>query len=76
MNESDGKVSGIGSNMKQSLVAMQVKASLLDKNIDLMQLFKRKHKQYGWYFEEQDAIRKRFTPKKQALEFDEVFMMD
>ena len=30
----------------------------------------------GWYFDEQDAIRKRFTPRKWVPDFDEVFEME
>lgn len=44
--------------------------------MDLLAHFRRKGKQYGWYFDEQDAIKKRFTPKKWMPDFDEVFMME
>jgi|AACY02.11.fsa_nt_gi hypothetical protein len=80
MNESDGKVSGAGSNMKASIhtnLGLQFKTSLLDKtSLDLLALFKKKTKQYGWFFDEQSAIKKRFTPKKWVPDFDEVFNME
>ena len=57
MNESDGRVCGAQSNMKSSVhtnLGLQFKTTLMDKNVDLMALFKRKPKQYAWYFEEQE----------------------
>ena len=75
MNESAGRISGQASNLKQSVhsnLGVQFKTSLLDKNADIMQLF-RKKRAYAWFFEELEQIRKRFTPAKRAIDFDEVF---
>jgi hypothetical protein len=47
-------------------------SNLMDRHTDLMQLFKKKSVAYGWYFDEQDSIKKRFTPKKWKPDFDEV----
>lgn len=76
MNDSDGKVAGHPLKMTKANLGVQFKTTLMDRNQDLMQLFRKKERAYGWYFAEQDAIKKRFTPKKWTPNFDELMLME
>lgn len=75
MNESEGKVASHPLKMTQANLGTPFKTTLMDKNQDLMHLFRKKDRHYGWYFDEQDAIKKRFTPKKWKPNFDELMLM-
>ena len=66
MNNSDGKFTNHGKH-----AGSDIYATLMDKKHDMRSLFKQ-HRKYSWFFENLDSQKKRFTPYKRKMSFDQL----